>query len=117
MKKSKKKLAVAALLAGSVVVSATSCHRSNPTVYGPPEEFQTQKEEENGSGGTNSEAGITGAAGEANSAAGHRQNTAFFLPIFCHVFASFLPYIFQQTSAVKNGRGSIHRLQIGQYQN
>ena len=54
MKKSKKKLAVAALLAGSVVVSATSCHKSNPT----------------GSGGTNSEAGITGAAGEANSAAG-----------------------------------------------
>ncbi len=67
MKKSKKKLAVAALLAGSVVVSATSCHRSNPTVYGPPEEFQTQKEEENGSGGTNSEAGITGgAAGVTN---------------------------------------------------
>ena len=51
MKKSKKKLAVAALLAGSVVVSATSCHKSNPAVYGPPEEFQTQKEEENGSGG------------------------------------------------------------------
>ena len=70
MKKSKKKLAVAALLAGSVVVSATSCHKSNPAVYGPPEEFQTQKEEENGSGGTNSGAGITGAAGEANSAAG-----------------------------------------------
>ena len=66
MKKSKKKLAVAALLAGSVVVSATSCHKSNPTVYGPPEEFQTQKEEENGSGGTNSEAGITGAAGVTN---------------------------------------------------
>ena len=70
MKRSKKKLAIAALLAGSVVVSATSCHKSNPAVYGPPEEFQTQKEEENGSGGTNSEAGITGAAGEANSAAG-----------------------------------------------
>ena len=46
MKKSKKKLAAAALLAGSVVLSATSC-RSNPTVYGPPEEFHTQ-EEENG---------------------------------------------------------------------
>lgn len=76
MKKSKKKLAVAALLAGSVVVSATSCHKSNPAVYGPPEEFQTQKEEENGSGGTSSEtgttseAGKTGAAGEANSAGG-----------------------------------------------
>lgn len=69
MKRSKKKLAIAALLAGSVVVSATSCHKSNPAVYGPPEEFQTQKEE-NGSGGTNSEAGITGAAGEANSAVG-----------------------------------------------
>lgn len=63
MKKSKKKLAVAALLAGSVVVSATSCHKSNPTVYGPPEVFQTQKEEENGSGGTSSEAGITNEAG------------------------------------------------------
>ena len=75
MKKSKKKLAVAALLAGSVVVSATSCHKSNPTVYGPPEEFQTQQEE-NGAGGasgatgTTSEAGKTGAAGEANSAGG-----------------------------------------------
>jgi hypothetical protein len=64
MKKSKKKLAIAALLAGSVVVSATSCRQSNPAVYGPPEEFQTQKEEENGSGGT------TGSAGEANSATG-----------------------------------------------
>ena len=74
MKKSKKKLAVAALLAGSVVVSATSCHKSNPTVY----EFQTQKEEENGSGGTNSEAGITGAAGEANSAAG--ETNGVFVP-------------------------------------
>ena len=62
MKKSKKKLAVAALLAGSVVVSATSCHKSNPAVYGPPEEFQTQQEE-NGAGGasgaTNSTAGET----------------------------------------------------------
>ena len=64
MKKSKKKLAIAALLAGSVVVSATSCRQSNPTVYGPPEEIQTQQEEENGSGGT------TGSAGEANSATG-----------------------------------------------
>ncbi len=70
MKRSKKKLAIAALLAGSVVVSATSCHKSNPTVYGPPEEFKTQKEEENGSGGASSEAGITGAAGETNSTAG-----------------------------------------------
>ena len=67
MKKSKKKLAIAALLAGSVVVSATSCrqsNQSNPTVYGPPEEIQTKQEEENGSGGT------TGSAGEANSATG-----------------------------------------------
>lgn len=63
MKRSKKKLAIAALLAGSVVVSATSCHKSNPTVYGPPEEFQTQQEE-------NGDAGTTGAAGEANSASG-----------------------------------------------
>ena len=70
MKRSKKKLAIAALLAGSVVVSATSCHKSNPAVYGPPEEFQTQKEEENGSGGASSEAGITGTAGETNSTAG-----------------------------------------------
>ena len=61
MKKSKKKLAIAALLAGSVVVSATSCHKSNPVVYGPPEEVQTQQGE-NGAGGA------SGAAGEANSA-------------------------------------------------
>ena len=73
MKKSKKKLAIAALLAGSVVVSATSCrqsNQSNPTVYGPPEEVQTQQGEENGSGGTTGSAGSTGTAGEANSSAG-----------------------------------------------
>lgn len=44
MKKSKKKLAVAALLAGSVAISATSCNR-NVCVYGPPEEVHTQDRE------------------------------------------------------------------------
>ena len=52
MKKSKKKLAAAALLAGSVVLSATSCHR-NPTVYGPPEELRTG--DENGAAGETKE--------------------------------------------------------------
>lgn len=43
-------------MAGSVVISATSCHRNqaNPAVYGPPEEFQTQ-EEENGAAGETKE--------------------------------------------------------------
>ena len=54
-----------ALLAGSVVVSATSCHKSNPVVYGPPEEVQTQQED-NGAGGASSAAGTSSAAGETN---------------------------------------------------
>ena len=83
MKRSKKKLAIAALLAGSVVVSATSCHKSNPVVYGPPEEVQTQQGE-NGAGGasgaageagTNSGAGVSGAT---NSAAG--ETNEVFVP-------------------------------------
>ena len=53
MKKSKKKLAIAALLAGSVVVSATSCHKSNPAVYGPPEEVHTQDRENSATSASN----------------------------------------------------------------
>ena len=56
-------------------IEEKTCHccaagQSNPTVYGPPEEVQTQQEEENGSGGTTGSAGSTGTAGEANSSAG-----------------------------------------------
>lgn len=46
MKKSGRKLAIAAILAGSVIASVSSCQQ-NVAVYGPPEDFVNENSENN----------------------------------------------------------------------
>lgn len=41
MKKSRKKLAITAILAGSVIAAVSACQQ-NVTVYGPPEDFTNE---------------------------------------------------------------------------
>ena len=73
MKKSGKKLAIAAILAGSVIASASGCQQ-NVTVYGPPEDFATEDHANEANEAysaeasevSNEEASNEGASGEYN---------------------------------------------------